>query len=114
MRLNKSVVIVVGALVVVLMLATYPLAGNQQGGEEVGGKGNAEPGTEEEPNLTPPEDKTLRLTVPSYSPPAAAFRARNGSQRRCCRCGSTPGSSAEKLAEGVPHDLPEEIPQRHV
>jgi hypothetical protein len=32
-------------------------------GEEVGTKGNAEPSTEV-PNITPPKDKTLRLTVP--------------------------------------------------
>ena len=35
----------------------------QGDGEEVGGKGNGEPSTEE-PNITPPKDKTLRLTVP--------------------------------------------------
>jgi sortase A len=60
MRLKKPVVIILGvlALVGVLVLAVYLLAGDQQGGEEVGGKSNGEP------NITPPKDKTLRLTVP--------------------------------------------------
>jgi sortase A len=35
----------------------------QAGIEEVGGKGSGEPGREV-PNITPPKDKTLRLTVP--------------------------------------------------
>ena len=35
----------------------------KEGAEEVGSKGNGEPSTED-PNITPPKDKTLRLTVP--------------------------------------------------
>ena len=35
----------------------------KEGAEEVGTKGNGEPSTED-PNITPPKDKTLRLTVP--------------------------------------------------
>jgi sortase A len=60
MHLKKPVVIILGvlALVGVLVLAVYLIASDQQGGEEVGGKGN------DEPNITPPKDKTLRLTVP--------------------------------------------------
>jgi sortase A len=59
MRLKKLVVIIGAlALVVVLVLAAYLLASDQQGGEQVGSKGNGEP------NITPPKDKTLRLTVP--------------------------------------------------
>jgi sortase A len=59
MRLKKLVVIIGAlALVVVLVLAAYLLASDQQGGEQVGSRGNGEP------NITPPKDKTLRLTVP--------------------------------------------------
>jgi sortase A len=59
MRLKKPVVII-GALAIVgvLVLAAYLLASGQQGREEVGSKGNGEP------HITPPKDKTLKLTVP--------------------------------------------------
>jgi sortase A len=63
MRLNKPVMIIIGALALVGVLATYLLASDKQDGEEAGSKGNGEP-TREEPSITPPEDKTLRLTVP--------------------------------------------------
>ncbi len=58
--MKKPVVIIIGAiaLVGVVVLATYLLTSDQQEGEEVGGKGNGEP------SITPPEDKTFRLTVP--------------------------------------------------
>jgi sortase A len=58
--LNKPVVIIISAiaLVGVVVLATYLLTSDQQDGEEVGGKGNGEP------SITPPKDKTFRLTVP--------------------------------------------------
>jgi sortase A len=58
--LKKPVVIIIGAiaLVGVVVLATYLLTSDQQEGEEVGGKGNGEP------SITPPKDKTFRLTVP--------------------------------------------------
>jgi sortase A len=54
----KKLVVIIGALALVVVLAAYMLASDQQGGEEVGSKGNGEP------NITPPKDKTLRLTVP--------------------------------------------------
>jgi hypothetical protein len=62
--LLKKPIVIIGALslVGVLLLATYLLASDQQDGEEVA-KGNGEP-SREEPNITPPKDKTLRLTVP--------------------------------------------------
>jgi sortase A len=58
--LNKPVVIIISAiaLVGVVVLATYLLTSDQQDGEEVGGKDNGEP------SITPPKDKTFRLTVP--------------------------------------------------
>ena len=58
-RLNKPVVIIISAiaLVGVVALATYLLASDQQEGE-VGGKGNGEA------SVTPPKDKTFRLTIP--------------------------------------------------
>ncbi len=58
--MKKPVVIIISAiaLVGVVVLATYLLTSDQKDGEEVGGKGNGEPG------ITPPEDKTFRLTVP--------------------------------------------------
>jgi sortase A len=58
--LNKPVVIIISAiaLVGVAVLATYLLTSDQQDGEEVGGKVNGEP------SITPPKDKTFRLTVP--------------------------------------------------
>ncbi len=58
--MKKPVVIIIGAiaLVGVVVLATYLLTSDQQEGEEVGGKGNGEP------SITPPKDKTFRLTVP--------------------------------------------------
>jgi sortase A len=40
---------------------------SQGDGEEVGGKGNGDPSTQE-PNITPLKDKTLRLTVPEMDP----------------------------------------------
>ena len=63
MRLKKPVVIILSvlALVGVLVLAVYLLASDQQGGEEAGSKGNGEP------NITPPKDKILRLTVPKMA-----------------------------------------------
>jgi sortase A len=66
MRFNKPVGIIIGALALVgvLALATYLLASNRRGGEEVGGKGNGEPSREELNIITPPKDKILRLTVP--------------------------------------------------
>jgi sortase A len=59
MRLSRPVVII-GALVtvVVLVLAAYLLTNDRQGSEEVGSKGKGEA------NITPPKDKTLRLTIP--------------------------------------------------
>ena len=63
MRLRKPVVLIIGALALVGVLVTYLLASDQQGGEEVGSKGNGE-SSREELNITPPKDKTLRLTVP--------------------------------------------------
>jgi sortase A len=59
MRLSRPVVII-GALVtvVVLVLAAYLLASDRQSSEEVGSKGKGEA------NITPPKDKTLRLTIP--------------------------------------------------
>ena len=53
-------VVIIGALVtvVVLVLAAYLLTNDQQGREEVGSKG------EGQPHITPPKDKTLRLTIP--------------------------------------------------
>jgi hypothetical protein len=62
-RLNKPAVIIIGALALVGVLATYLFASDQQDGEEMGGTGNGEP-SREELNITPPKDKTLRLTVP--------------------------------------------------
>ena len=56
--MKKPVVIILGVLALVGVLAVYLIASDQQGGEEVGGKGNGEP------NITPPKDKTLSLTVP--------------------------------------------------
>ena len=58
--MNKPVVIIISAiaLVGVVVLATYLLTSDQQDGEEVGGKDNGEP------SITPPKDKTFRLTVP--------------------------------------------------
>ena len=62
--MNKPVMIIIGALALVGVLATYLLASDQQDtGEEAGSKGNGG-STREVPNITPPEDKTLRLTVP--------------------------------------------------
>lgn len=65
MRLNKPVMIIIGALALVgvLVLATHLLASDRQDGEQVGIKGNGEPGRQQ-PNITPPNDKTLWLTVP--------------------------------------------------
>jgi len=62
MRL-KTPVVIIGALAMVgvLVLAAYLLASGQQGGEEVGSKGNGEP------HITPPKDKTLRLTIPKMA-----------------------------------------------
>jgi sortase A len=57
--LNKPVVIIISAIALVgVVLATYLLTSDQQDGEEVGGKVNGEP------SITPPKDKTFRLTVP--------------------------------------------------
>jgi sortase A len=57
--LNKPVVIIISAIALVgVVLATYLLTSDQQDGEEVGGKDNGEP------SITPPKDKTFRLTVP--------------------------------------------------
>jgi sortase A len=57
-----KLVVVIGALVaavlVLLVLAAYLLFSDQQGGEEAGSKGKGAP------TITPPEDKTLRLTIP--------------------------------------------------
>jgi sortase A len=57
----KKPVVIIGALVLVgvLGLAAYLLASDRQGGEEVGSKG--------EPHITPPKDKTLRLTIPKMA-----------------------------------------------
>jgi sortase A len=57
MRLKKPVLIIGALAVVALVLAAYLLASNQQGSDEVGSKGNGES------NITPPKDKTLKLTV---------------------------------------------------
>jgi sortase A len=53
-------VVIIGALVtvVVLVLAAYLLTNDQQGREEVGSKGDGQP------HITPPKNKTLRLTIP--------------------------------------------------
>jgi len=62
MRLKKPVVIIGAlAMVGVLVLAAYLLASDQQGREEVGSKGDGEP------PITPPKDKTLRLTIPKMA-----------------------------------------------
>ena len=53
-------VVIIGALVtvVVLVLAAYLFTNDQQGREEIGSKGDGQP------HITPPKDKTLRLTIP--------------------------------------------------
>ena len=58
--MKKPVVIIISAiaLVGVVVLVTYLLTSDQKDGEEVGGKGDGEP------SITPPKDKTFRLTVP--------------------------------------------------
>jgi sortase A len=63
MRLNKPLMIIICALALVGVLATHLLASDRQDREEVGTKGKAAPGREQ-PNITPPNDKTLWLTVP--------------------------------------------------
>jgi sortase A len=57
----KKPVVIIGALALVgaLGLVAYLLASDRQGGEEVGGKG--------EPHITPPKDKTFRLTIPKMA-----------------------------------------------
>ena len=59
----KKPVVIIGALAMVgaLVLAAYLLAGGQQGREEVGSKGKGES------HITPPKDKTLRLTIPKMA-----------------------------------------------
>jgi sortase A len=65
MRLNRPVAILIGALALVgvLVLALYLPASDQQDGGYRGSKGNGAP-SRESPDTTPPEDKTLWLTVP--------------------------------------------------
>jgi sortase A len=65
MRLNRPLAILIGALALVgvLVLAIYLLAGDRRDSEQGGSKGNAEPGRGG-PNTTVPKDKTLWLTVP--------------------------------------------------
>ncbi len=65
MRLNRPVAILIGALALVgvLVLAIYLLAGDRRDGDEASSKGNGGPGREQ-PDTAPPKDKTLWLTVP--------------------------------------------------
>jgi sortase A len=65
MRSNRPVAILIGALALagVLVLSVYALAVDQLDGKQEGSKGKAEPSTQER-NTTPPNDKTLWLTVP--------------------------------------------------
>jgi sortase A len=51
-------------MAVALVLGAYLLASGNQDSEEVGGKDSGEPSTEN-PNIAPPKDKTLWLTVPT-------------------------------------------------